>query len=284
MYFGFKGGKNILWNNPLFFGKTLPEGKPLIENSEIIWANFGGDKIWPTQEDQWQEINGRSWPADHWFDGGVHTAEQLEHGIRITSSVSEYCGARCNREIVLAGDGAELTINQSIEKVKQADNLAVEPIYYTIWNITQICPPQMALFNLNPNSSLPDHYIFMKPNTVENFSVEEGIGILVPDKSKKQKAGADSDFWLAAIVDDTVIGEFFRLQPDATYPDGGMSVEVYTEPDYTELEILSPLRQLIIGESMHFTIRWRLHQLPTEIKTERAKRTAALAWLNTFVE
>ena len=64
----------------------------------------------------------------------------------------------------------------------------------------------------------------------------------------------------------------------------GRSVEVYTEPDYTELEILSPLRKLMIGESMHFSIRWRLHQLPTEIKTDREKRTAALTWLNRFVE
>lgn len=284
MYFGFKGEENILWNNPLFFGKTLPAGKPLSDNGEIIWANFGGDKVWPTQEDQWQDINGRTWPADHWFDGSAHMAEVLANGIKIIGPVSEYCGARSIREIILAEAGAELTINQTIEKVQQADNSAIEPINYTIWNITQICSPLMALMNLNPNRRLSKRHKLFRPNTAENFSIEGDMGILLPDRKNKQKVGADSDYWLAAIVDSTVIGEFFRLQPNANYPDEGMSVEVYTEPDYTELEILSPLRQLAIGESMLFTINWRLHQLPTELNTDREKRTAALTWLNIFVD
>jgi len=142
----------------------------------------------------------------------------------------------------------------------------------------------MALMNLNSNSKLSMHYKLMKPNTAENFSVNGEIGVLIPDERKQQKVGADSDYWLAAIVDDVVIGEFFRLQPGATYPDGGMSAEVYTDPDYTEIELLSPLQQLEIRESMKFSIVWRLHKLSHDAKTTIEKRMAALAWLNTFVE
>jgi len=284
MYFGFNNSENILWNNPIFYGRILPKGNPLTKDGKIIWANFGGDKIWPTQEDQWQDINGRSWPPDHWFDGGEHTAEQIEDGIRITSPVSEYCGARSIREIILAGDGAELTIKQTIEKVQQADNSAVEPINYTIWNITQIRSPLMALMNLNPNRRLSKRYKLFRPNTAENFSVEGDIGILLPDRSKKQKVGADSDYWLAAIIDNLVFGEFFRFQQGKDYPDGGMSAEVYTEPDYTEIELLSPLKQLAIGEMMHFTITWRLHRLHADAETDKQKREAAIEWLDKYAE
>ncbi len=284
MYFGFKNSKNILWNNPQFFGKSLPDGKPMTENGKIIWANFGGDKVWPTQENEWNNINGYSWPPDHWFDGSTHNVDILEKGIKITSPVSEYCGARCIREIILDETGADVTINQTIEKVKQAGRQSVEPINYTIWNVTQIRPPLMALFNLNPNSRHPKRCIMIKPHTIDNFSVNGDIGVLIPDKDRAQKAGADSDHWLAAIVEDVVFGEFFRLQPDTTYPDNGLSAEVYTESTYTELELLSPLKHLGVGESIHFSIKWRLHKLSADIKTDEAKQTAAVEWLNTYVE
>jgi hypothetical protein len=284
MYFGFKDGENILWNNPEIFGNSLPGGKPMTKNGEIVWANFGGDKVWPIQENEWENINGYRWPPDHWFDGNAQKADIIEKGIKITSPVSEYCGARCIREIILAETGAEVTINQTIEKVKQADRRSIEPINYTIWNVTQIRPPLMALFNLNPNSRHPERCIMIKPHTIDNFSINGDIGVLIPDKHREQKAGADSDHWLAAIVEDVVFGEFFRLQPHKSYPDNGISAEVYTEPDYTELELLSPLNALGVAESMYFSIIWRLHKLPADIKTDEEKQTTAVGWLNTFAE
>jgi hypothetical protein len=282
MYFGFKDGKNILWNNPQFFGKLLPEGKPMTENGKIIWANFGGDKVWPIPENEWKNINGYRWPPDPWFDGSAQNADIIENGIKITSPISEYCGARCIREIILDETGAAMTINQTIEKVEPARKRSIEPINYTIWNVTQIRPPLMALFNLNPNSSLPERFIMIKPHTIDNFSVNGNIGVLIPDKYREQKAGADSDYWLAAIVEDVVFGQFFRLQPHVNYPDNGLCAEVYTEPGYTELELLSPLKDLGVGESMYFSIIWRLHKLPADIKTDEGKQTAAVGWLNTY--
>ncbi len=284
MYYGFMKGENILWNSPVFLGKSLPAGKPMIKNGEIIWANFGGDKVWPIPENEVKDINGYRWPPDHWFDGSAHEVDTIENGIKITSPVSEYCGARCIREIILNQTGPEVTINQTIEKVKQARRPSVEPINFTIWNVSQIRPPLMTLFNLNPNSIHPDRCVMMKSNTINNFFVVGDIGVLIPDEKREQKAGADSDFWLAAIVGDVVFGEFFHLQPDTDYPDNGLSAEVYTEPAYTELEILSPLNSLNIGESMHFSIIWRLNKLSTDNKTDVDKRAAAVGWLNSYVE
>jgi hypothetical protein len=279
MFYGFLDGDNILYNNAVYAGKTLPSNQPYMENGTMAWANFGGDKVWPTQQSEWPETNGHAWPPDHWFDGGAHTATLIENGVEITSGVSNYCGARSIRTIVLDPQGTRLTIHQKIEKLKKAQVLSTEPIHHTIWNITQIRPPSQTLFNLNPSSRFPTRYYLFDNGAGKNFTVDGTTGVFVPDPANSQKAGCDSDLWLAAIVGNTVIGEFYSFQTGAAYPDGGLSAEVYTCPQYTELELLSSFNQLAVGGQMESTIYWDLKQLSKGL-SQQAQRDAAVQWLN----
>lgn len=279
MHYGFTDGDNVLWHDPSYYGKTLPYGQRLPNNE---WANFGGDKVWPTEQSQFPAINGHAWPPDHWFDGGAHQAEEIANGVKITSQVSKYCGAFVEREIALDPNSSELVIKQTIKKVREAENASVEPIDFTIWNVTQIRSPQMALLNLNPSSSLPNRIYTWSQEAASHLSVSGDVAAFVPG-SNSQKVGADSDYWLGAIVDNVVIGEFFRLQNGA-YPDGGLSAEVYTEPRYTELELLSPFASLGLGQTTQFDISWRLKKLSSDAKTASQKRSAAVEWLNSFIQ
>lgn len=283
MYFGFKGGENLLWNNPEFRAVTLPEGQPYRANGNITWANFGGDKVWPTEQDDFPKINGYGWPPDHWFDGQAHTYELHDDGVTITGAVSVFCGARSIREIRLAEEGSRLTINQTIEKVQAAGNVSVEPVKYTIWNVTQIINPEQALFNLNPASHLDKGYYLWSGTEARNFKVYGNVGVFTPDLlGNSQKAGADSDDWLAGIVGQTVFGEFFKLLPGADYPDDGLSAEVYTSADYTEIELLSPHTVLGVGETLTHTIHWDLFTLPDEAIAPNQRRDKAVEWLNAW--
>ena len=139
----------------------------------------------------------------------------------------------------------------------------------------------MALFNLNPNSQLNNHIYLWQQEARANISISGDVAAFVTHATNSQKAGADSDFWLAAIVDNSVIGEFFRLQT-GTYPDNGLSAEVYTSTEYTELELLSPFARLSTGQSMNFDISWRLKKLPSDATSNSQKRDAAVVWLNSF--
>ena len=281
MYYDFVDGDNILWDDPSLYGKTLPYGQPYTENGQVTWANFGGDKVWPTEQSQFPAINGRGWPPDHWFDGGAHKAEEIANGVKIRSQVSNYCGGQSIREIALDPESSQLSIRQTIKKIKRAQKSSLEPIDFTIWNVTQIRSPRMAIFNLNPSSALDNKIYLWQQAAAANLSISGNIATFVPDRQNSQKAGADSDHWLAAIVDNVVIGEFFRLQ-SGTYPDGGLSAEVYTSPQYTELELLSPFEELRVGESMQFDISWRLYKLPSDAVNTSQKRDAAVEWLNSF--
>ena len=119
---------------------------------------------------------------------------------------------------------------------------------------------------------------------MRNFTIEGDIGIFVPDPEEAQKTGADSDRWLAGIVGDVVMAEFFRRDGTQRYPDGGLSAEVYTCPDYTELELLSPWVYLQVGETLTHEIAWELHRLPASADTPQARRQAAVEWLATRSE
>ena len=282
MHYGFRGDDNILWTDSNLYGHTLVGAPKKNQRGNYVWTNFGGDKVWPNEQADFKKINGYSWPPDHWFDGTAQEIKILSDGVVMTSTVSGYNGARIVREIRLASTGSRVSIHQHIEKHRK---VSVEPLRYTIWSVTQIVPPQEILYRLNPLSKFDNGYYAFpsgRETATKNFLVEEGgVGIFLPDPVKCQKTGADSDQWLAAIVEDTVIAQFFTLDTTREYPDGGLSAEVFTCPKYTELELLSPLVQLSVGQTLRFSIAWELYRLPAGLQTFEQRRVAALQWLAT---
>ncbi|MEE3233098.1 MAG: DUF4380 domain-containing protein [Candidatus Latescibacterota bacterium] len=283
MHYGFVNSENILWSDKEFHGQTLPNGEPnRDEEGAFAWTNFGGDKVWPNEQSEFEKINGFSWPPDPAFDGGTHSYSLLDDGVQITSPLSNYNGAQSIRTIRLSETGSRLEIGQKVTKLALAANTELEPLRYTIWNVTQIRQPEQTLYPLNPHSHFVARYFpftWEESAAASNFSVEGDIGIFVPDLEKPQKTGADSDLWLAGIVGDVAMAEFFRRDGTQRYPDGGLSAEVYTCPDYTELELLSPWVYLEIGETLEHPIAWELKQLPASANTTELRRAATLEWL-----
>jgi hypothetical protein len=279
LFYGFTDGENVLWENPDCRGKTLPPGGPATENGAPVWVNFGGDKVWPTEQSRWPETNGTAWPPDHWFDGGAHAVRLLEDGVEIRGGVSGFNGGRSIREIRLARKGTRVTIRQKIEKVKTGGNASAEPVPFTNWNVTQIRQPEMTLLPLNPKSRFPDRwydYSGEKRECVKNVFIDGGVAVFRPDSVLSGKIGADSGPWIAGIVGPLLMAELFEYDPEAAYPDGGLSETVYTCPQYAEIELMSPFKSLKTGEVLTFDIAWELHRLPGSFRTAEERRAAAL--------
>jgi hypothetical protein len=89
--------------------------------------------------------------------------------------------------------------------------------------------------------------------------------------------GADAGDWLVAIVDDVAIAQLFSWEAGAEFPDGGLSLEVFTSWRYTELEILSPIHRMVPGESFSFSVAWDLKRLNEG--TVEARRSEAVSWV-----
>ena len=286
MHYGFVGGENILWSDPELHGQVLPDGQPNVdEEDQYVWTNFGGDKVWPNQQSEFVKINGHSWPPDHAFDGAVHEVELLPQGVVISSPVSEYNGARSVREIRLAEQGTRVEILQADRKAGRCQGRAV------------------ALHHLErpPRSSRPSRPSIRSTRTATLICAiiplalprarpcatslsRATLAFLCPTRRRRRRLEQTSDRWLAGIVGDVVMAEFFRRDGTQRYPDGGLSAEVYTCPDYTELELLSPWIYLQVGETLTHEIAWELYRLPADAKTPKARRQAAVEWLATQSE
>lgn len=281
MHYGFHGGENILWVNEQWAGKLPPADGYYQSNDSLIWLNYGGDKVWPTPQLDFLRLNGTLWPPDPWFDGGWHQFELLKDGVRLTCRISPFCGARLIREIHLADDGTRVTIYQTLEKVQVATDSTVEPINFTIWSLTQIRPPEQIIFQLHPQSQFSNGFFIFPdyPDAKNKFFIDENYGVFFPDTQLNQKAGTDAENWIAAIVDSLVMVEIFQRNYQATYPDGNLTNTAFTCPTYTELELLSPLAQLKIGEKISYTIAWELNKIPAGLKTSKEKRDWAFNWL-----
>jgi hypothetical protein len=96
-----------------------------------------------------------------------------------------------------------------------------------------------------------------------------------PDQAHKVGNDGESMVWVGPTE---VVRIDLPRKSDATYPDGGCSVEIYTNPDpvpYVELETLGPLQRLRAGESLSATNRYRLEARQKTDPGQEARRILA---------
>jgi ribokinase len=266
------GGANWLWNAPR--DKLSGAG----------YKNYGGDKTFAGPHPAWGTFVDNLWPPDPSWDGAAHVAQVLPSGaLRTRGNVWRGFGVRVIREFSFNAAG-EFMVSHTIEKVEG------EPRQLAIWPVTQTIPPDAVYIPLNEKSAYlwGFHPFGNLPETAKvepliELPTEFGKPFLRPKLLKITpttgggfKLGADSPVAAIAAVKS---GVAFVQRADKwkdQYPDGaegaGLPVEFYNHGDggagqYVELELLSPLYRLKIGESKTLVTRWSLHALPVDIAT-----------------
>jgi hypothetical protein len=172
-----------------------------------------------------------------------------------------------------------------MEKKKTGLKKHLEPMPLTIWNISQVAGVEQNLLSMNEESCFEGGVLFYKWDDIDNlaennFTIEDGVGVFVTDAVRPQKVGADSPRWIAGIVGQTVMAEFLTFDTEHIYPDGGTSASIFTCPEFSELECMSPLKKLKVGETIENKIEWGLFKLPDGVSGPAEKRRAAIEWLN----
>src|SRR5690348_2549005 len=142
MSFSLADGRNVLWNNPELAGQTVPR-------DDNTWHNFGGDKVWPTQQDWWIKYTSRNgWPPPYSFDGAPQTAEQIDGGVRMTSPKSPEFGTQTVREFVMDPTGPVVRVRQWFTKSEG------KPVTMSLWTVTQVRTPDDALLPIERPAAL----------------------------------------------------------------------------------------------------------------------------------
>ncbi|MBV6645789.1 MAG: hypothetical protein KI790_10090 [Cyclobacteriaceae bacterium] len=284
MHYSFSEDINVLMTDSAFHGQYLPGDGPAMVDDQATWLTFGGDRIWPTEEGLFKEVNGYKRPPDHFIDGLPWQYRLLAHGVEIESQVSLFCGAKVQRKITLTPGSTQVKIEQYMMKVKKGLREGLEPIPLTIWNISKIKLPSQTFFPLHDeNEILIPQWDDSRNYAHENLEIDGTVGILYPDPdSRSQKVGVGAHGWLAGITSDNkVMMEFFEYDDKAIYPDGGTSIAIYMR-DFGELECLSPLKALEVGEDLKHTIYWDLKKL-TAVTLDQ-QREEAINWIEGVLE
>src|ERR1043165_4555389 len=240
LHFSLAGKENVLYVNSKLAGKTAKD--------DGQWHNFGGDKVWPTQQDLWIKYTKKdAWPPPFAFDGAPATAEPIAGGIRLRSAHSSEFGAQCVREFRLDPRKPLVRITQYFEKTDG------EPAEMTLWSVMQVRKPLYALL---PLGGLIDGKL-SKNLGKEPLKAEqiEGFLVLKNQARSTQKVGNGFGWgYAAAVYDDVAVLKSHRLDKASSYPDGGCAQEIFMADapleSYVELELLGPLQTLKGGQRM----------------------------------
>lgn len=251
MRFGKVGGPNLMWNN----------SQTQLTNDG--WKNYGGDKTWLAPQSYWSVFHGaKGWPPEPALDGEPQKAEVLSGGkLRLTTPLSA-TGIRVIRTMYF-DDNGEFVSEQTARKESGA------PIKAGIWSITQAVPGQAVFAAVDPKTQFKGgFYRFGSNEKINGELVRPNLVKVVPQpESGGSKAGFETKIAALAAISDGVAWVQKAPRPDGDYPDGtGFPTEYYLSGNpnyYQELEILAPLRVFHKGSSWTHTVRWSLHDLPS---------------------
>jgi hypothetical protein len=269
MHYGFVDDKNVLYENGRLEGLILREGEIFQEDGKPKTPNLGGDRVLPSSENYFHLVTGSRHLPDQYINTGPYSYTLVKNGVRIESPVSQLQGIKMVRTIQLEPDSTRVKIEQRLEKFRPAKDAGCDAIPLTIWSLSQIRAPQAAWLPLRKNSVFAKGFdIPVWPDNINyathNYEIHDGILKLRPITENHQKIGADADGWVAGLVDNVLMVERFDYKSGATYPDGGTSVAIYSNADFTELECLSPEKILKCGESIEQTVWWELCRINSE--------------------
>lgn len=275
MRFGAVGGANWLWN-------ALPE--KLQGNG---YKNYGGDKTFVGPHPVWNTFTESLWPPEPTWDGAAHAGQILPDGrVKTIGNVWRGFGVRVIREFSFNPAG-EFVVSQTLEKVEG------EPRMLAIWPVTQVAPPDAVYLPLNeksaylwgfhPYGTLP---ATAKVEPVVDMPFHIGTPVprakllkITPTPGGGYKLGVDSPVASIAAVKNGVAFVQRTEKLNAQYPEGvegaGLTVEFYNHAEggaghFIEMELLSPLYTLRVGDSKTLVTRWSLHTLPVNIATSES--------------
>ena len=246
------GEKNLIWLNP---EPIVPEKLKATE-----WANYGGDKVWPTAQFLWPQAMGRAWPPDRALDGKSFTLRRLKSGkVKLIGPVSRHLGVRVIRQISLSPDSTRVVIDNTLERKEAVDF----PVH--IWTVTQCLQPKYALLDLAPDRAEPKRRALKMDGKgltkfIQDVGDEQAVRFdpYMPTHGKVGTYGR----WVAGVYEKRCFVQTCRYDPKACYLDRA-NCEIYTNKPsqrYLELELLSPAAAIRPGEKTSFRVTW--HILP----------------------
>jgi hypothetical protein len=250
VHYGFCGDENVFYEAPNDAGRT----------GGADFRLYGGHRLWV-----WPEVARTYFPDNH----SVVVSEEID-SVRFTAAIEDGApGTRLQKRLDVA-----LHANEPYVRVTHTiTNWSADTTRLAVWCPTMMRAGGRAILPLPPRVAMDaDHFQSVGPMTLWSFTdfadtrwsfgtefiqlcheanprgrfPEQMTGIFNP-------AG-----WGAYYANATVFMKRATPLANARYPDFGCNFEVFTNPEFLELETLAPIVELGPGESTSHTETWAL--------------------------
>jgi len=250
LFYGFRNGENLLHEVDGDAGKT--------GGSEF--RLYGGHRLWVSPE-----VDRTYYP-----DNALVSVSQQGNATRFTAQREELPpGTHLQKEleIELATAGSHVQITH---RIRNAD---IHSTTLAPWSPTMMKAGGRAILPLPPRIAMDkDHYLpvgvlgiwsftdLADPRWVLGTTYIQLRHLSNPQGPFKEQMGGiyNSAGWGAYFRQSYLFVKRAAVIVDARYPDFGCNFEIFTNPDFLELETLGPLVELQPGEVVEHVERWWL--------------------------
>lgn len=215
------------------------------------WKIYGGHRLWSSPEARPRTYPNDNFPVKYTVDGS---------SVTVTPDKETLSGTQKEMVITLAEDSSRVTVEHRIT------NIGAWDVDLAVWALTvcdngglEVIPEPEKYAQLLPNRRItlwpytdlsdPRAYWGERFITVNND----------PAIEKPFKIGTDNHHgWAAIFNKDCLFIKRYPVEPDAAYPDFGVSFETYCCDYMTECETLSPLYHLTPNATAIHVEEWEL--------------------------
>ncbi len=257
VYFGkvSPGHHNLLWLNPA----------PTADKYD--WVNWGGDRLWATQQAGFRYVYQNDLRPDRALDQRPWqvTIDPEQQYTQMQSSLSLPLGISAKRILSWGDISGELVIDNQLKRE------VASPFPVHVWSITQLCPAPLVFVDCPRKRPVPnrDWLNLGKDAALQKQTVEKIGDEILAIHTRQINSPAKIGFfghWMAAVYPKYVLIQASQFAMSGAYPDGS-NLQLYIEPKYIELETLSENRMLQLGETLSHRVRWYLIDKTEDEKT-----------------
>ncbi len=254
IHLGIPGGENMMG--------ILAEQAGLTGGDE--WRLYGGHRLWHAPEAKPRTYFPDNAPVEALIDGDT---------LRLIPPPETTTGIQKEVHVAVAPEQPHVEVRHILE------NKGLWPVELAPWAISVLNLDGVAIIPQSdwgtPDNLLSNRLFALWPYTdVRDPRIYWGTQYIMlrqdPQREPPFKVGLNSTAgWAAYYRHGQLFVKCFAYEPDALYPDGGCSVETYTNNRFLELETLGPLVLLEPGEIVEHVEHWFLYDEVAAVASEK---------------
>jgi hypothetical protein len=233
-----------------------------------------GSIYWPSPQSSWCAAGGGCWPPPAAIDGAPYTgAIDAANSIQLVSGGASLGGVAgsmvtVTKQFSPLPDRGAVLVTYTLTNGSPTDSVSLAP-----WQLSRVATGGLTFFGQGGGA------VTYAPNTSATFTVDEMAGDLwyaSQPVTHDSKAFADGTGWLAHVTPGRLLTliSYADIQASDAAP-GEAEIELFTNGSYVELEAQGAFGAIAAGESVSWSVVWKLRRLPAG--TNVAPGSAALA-------